>query len=126
MQIVIPFKTPTVNLMYVTFTPRGGSRTMRIKSKESKAAAEDVKKIVLESQTETIKGQLSVKIEVYSNWFNKDGTIKKRDIANLEKFITDSIFENLEGMDDSQIFEITMFKIQSDEEKSVINIVELE
>ena len=122
--IEIPFKTPSINLMYVTWSPRGSARTMRIKSKEAKAAAKEVEKIVKESSIEQIDGELEVSITIYSNWYNKDGTIKKKDIANLEKFITDSIFASIEGMDDKQIFKITMNKIQSTEERSVIKITE--
>jgi len=120
MQIVIPFKTPTVNMMYATFNG------YRVKSKEAREKAKKVKIIVDNSETKQIDGPLSVNIEVYSNWYNKDGFIKKRDITNLEKFIIDSIFSALPNMDDSQIFEITMFKTQSEEDKSIINIEALE
>jgi len=114
MKFKIPFKTPTINLMYSTF------RGHRVKSKEARELAEEVGQYV--NQTEVIEGELKVTIDIYSNWYNKDGTIKKRDIANLEKFITDSIFNNLEGMDDKQIFEIRMEKFQSDEEFSIVEI----
>jgi len=114
--ITIPFKTPTVNLMYSTF------RGHRVKSKQARDLSKEVKEIVLNTPTQIITGELEATIDIYSNWYNKDGTIKKRDIANLEKFITDSIFENLDQMDDKQIFKITMNKIQSREEKSVIGI----
>jgi len=117
--IVIPFKTPTVNLMYATF------RGHRVKSKESRELSEKVKEIVMNSDINIFTGELSIKIEIYSNWYNKNKTIKKRDIANLEKFITDSIFNGLEEMDDRQIFELTMKKIQSDDEKAIITIEEL-
>jgi len=120
MKIIIPFKTPTINNMYVQF------RNLRIKSKISKEQAEEVKKIVLNTPTEIIKGELNVNITIYSNWYNKDKTIKKRDIANLEKFITDSIFNNLEDMDDKQIFNITMNKIQSNEEYTIVEINPIE
>lgn len=126
MKFKIPFKTITMNLMYVTWTPRGRKIPMRIKSKEAKKMAEEVKQIVLNSPTEIINGELEVVIDIYSNWYNLDKTIKKRDIANLEKFITDSIFSNLEQMDDSQIFKITMNKIQSDQEFSIIDIKQYE
>lgn len=116
MKFIIPFKTPTINNMYVTF------RNLRIKSKISKELAEEVKQIVMNSPTEIIKGELKVEITIYSNWYNKNGTIKKRDIANLEKFITDSIFNNLEDMDDKQIFKITLNKIQSDKEFTEVEI----
>ncbi len=116
MEIKIPFKTPTVNLMYATF------RGNRVKSKEAKILSKEVGEIVINSPTEIIKGELKVSIEVHSNWYNKDGTIKKRDIANLEKFITDSIFEHLDEMDDKQIFKLVMNKIQSDQEFAIIKI----
>jgi len=116
MKFIIPFKTPTINNMYVTF------RNLRIKSKISKEQAKEVELIVSNTPYELISGELSVKIDIYSNWYNKDGTIKKRDIANLEKFITDSIFNNLEGMDDKQIFKIAMNKHQSDKEETIVEI----
>ena len=122
MKFKIPFKTPSINQMYVTWSPRGSCRSMRIKSKEAKALAIEVALIVQNTLYEPIQGELEVIIDVYSNWYNKDGTIKKRDIANLEKFQTDAIFSNLEGMDDKQIFKITMNKHQSSEEYSIVEI----
>ena len=117
-KIIIPFHTPTVNLMYATFHGH------RVKSKQARELAKEVNLIVSNTPYSPISGELSVTIDIYSNWYNKDKTIKKRDIANLEKFITDSIFSNLQDMDDSQIFKITMNKIQSNEEFSIINIEE--
>jgi len=122
MKFKIPFKTISLNNMYVTWTPKGRKIAMRIKSKEAKKMAEEVKDIVLNSPTEILEGELQVTIDIYSKWYNLDGTIKKRDIANLEKFITDSIFANLEGMDDKQIFKITMNKHHSDEEYTLVEI----
>lgn len=114
MKFKIPFKTPTINTMYATFHGH------RVKSKEARKLAEEVIQHV--NQTEILEGELTVTIDIYSNWYNKDGTIKKRDIANLEKFITDSIFSNLDQMDDKQIFKITMNKHQSDKEYSIVEI----
>ena len=119
MKIIIPFKTPTINTMYSTF------REHRVKSKEARVLSKEVEKIMDFQNYQTIEGELIVKIEIYSNWYNLDGTIKKRDIANLEKFITDSIFNCLPNMDDRQIFKIEMKKIQSAEEKAVIHIERL-
>ena len=111
--------------MYITWSPKGSCRTMRIKSKESKALSENIKEIVSRDQVETIYGELEVIIDIYSNWYNKNGTIKKRDIANLEKFITDSIFNNLQDMDDKQIFRIVMNKKQSEKELTIVKINKL-
>ena len=116
MKFRISFKTPTVNTMYATFHGH------RVKSKEARELSKEVGLIVKTTPYEVIEGELEVTIDIYSNWYNKDGTIKKRDLANLEKFITDSIFANFEEMDDKQIFKITMDKHQSVEEYSIINI----
>jgi len=116
MKFRISFKTPTVNTMYATFHGH------RVKSKEARELSKEVGLIVKTTPYEVIEGELEVTIDIYSNWYNKDGTIKKRDLANLEKFITDSIFANFEEMDDKQIFKITMNKHQSVEEYSIINI----
>ena len=47
--------------------------------------------------------------------------MKKKDIANREKFLIDSVFNAL-GLDDCFIFEHAMRKAQSDEEKAIIII----
>ena len=57
--------------------------------------------------------------------YDKRETIKKKDVANREKFLIDSIFRGL-GLDDSFVFEHTMFKIQSEVEMSVVSIVRLD
>ncbi len=114
MEFKIPFKTPTVNLMYSTFRGR------RIKSKEARLLSKEFVNIV--NQTEILKGKLKVTIDVYSNWYTQIGKIRIRDLANLEKFITDSVFAELKEMDDSQIFKLSMNKIQSDKEFSIIKI----
>ena len=116
MIIKLPFKTPTINLMYATFNGN------RVKSKIAKELSKEVKEIVLNAETTIIKGELSVSIEIHSNWYNQNGTIKIRDLANLEKFITDSIFAELNEMDDKQIFKLVMEKIQSNEEFALIKI----
>jgi len=102
--------------MYATFHGH------RVKSREARELSKEVELIVKSTPYETIEGELEVTINIFSNWYNKDGTIKKRDIANLEKFITDSIFANLQDMDDKQIFKITMNKHQSEQEHTEVEI----
>jgi len=102
--------------MYATFHGH------RVKSREARELSKEVELIVKSTPYETIEGELEVTINIFSNWYNKDGTIKKRDIANLEKFITDSIFANLQDMDDKQIFKITMNKIHCSEESTEVEI----
>ncbi len=122
MQIIIPFKTPTVNHLYFNWKGR------MIKTQQAKRLKKDIEDIVNNSPRDPLEDKelkLKVTIEIHEDWFCKDGAIKKKDIANREKFIIDSIFDALE-IDDRRIFEHKMIKIQSSEEKAVINIEALE
>lgn len=122
-EIKIPFKTPSVNNLY--------GKTFRHNSvylkDEGKALKKEIKEIVFATpinnvpDCETKKLQLAVITEVHENWFTKKGTVKKKDLANREKFLIDSVFEAL-GLEDSFIFEHTMKKIQSEKELSIIKI----
>lgn len=69
--------------------------------------------------------KLSVRVEIYEDWHTKKGDVKKKDIANREKFLIDSVFNAL-GLDDCFVFEHTMIKVQSDKEKAIIVISKIE
>lgn len=58
--------------------------------------------------------KLDMKLDVYSNFYCKNGNIKRSDIHNLIKVVVDALSERL-GFDDSQVFSFTANKIQSDE-----------
>ena len=103
-------------MMYATYNGN------RVKSQEARELSKEVEKIIERMPMEEILGELKVEIIIHSNWYNKNGSIKKRDIANLEKFITDSIFNALPSMDDKQIFEISLKKVQDEEEFALIKI----
>jgi len=47
---------------------------------------------------------------VSNRWLNKDGSVKSRDVANLEKVLTDSLFR-LFNLDDSLVFDLNLRKI---------------
>ena len=68
---------------------------------------------------------LKVNIKIYEDWYCKNGAVKKKDIANREKFLIDAVFEAL-CLDDKFIFQEEIVKVQSlHEEKAIINIEEL-
>lgn len=54
----------------------------------------------------------SIHIHIHSNWYYKNGRVKKHDIQNLDKLLIDAIFEKL-GVDDSRLFEVTLRKVQN-------------
>lgn len=123
MQIIIPFKTPTVNHLYTR--NRFGNQC---KTGEANKLKKEINEIVEErTHHEAIyyNQKLKVTIEIHEDWYCKNLSVKKKDIANREKFLVDAIFDSL-GLDDKFIFEESIKKIQSDEEKAIINIEVLE
>lgn len=120
MIIKIPFKTPTVNHLY---GHRMGNPRPYLKP-EAKKLREEIKEIVYNSPIDLVRDpsqKLKVTVEVYEDWFTKKGVVKRKDVANREKFLIDSVFEAL-GLDDKMIFEHTMKKMQSEKEFSIIKI----
>jgi len=117
-QITIPFKTPTINHLY-------GQRGFR---KFLKPEAVKLREKIKELTLEVIQGmiidseyKLTVVVEIYEDWYTKEGKIKKKDVGNREKFLVDSIFSAMQ-VDDKNIFKHTMIKKQSDKEFAVVTI----
>lgn len=117
MQIIIPFKTPTINHLY-------GQRGFRkFLTKEAKDLRLEILGIIANLGLNVdylASNKLKIVTEIHENWYTLDGEILRKDVGNREKFLIDSIFEAL-GLDDKIIWEHTIKKVQNDdEEKAVI------
>ena len=91
---------------------------------EAKKLREEIKKIVITSLPficANLNNGLKVTVEIHENWLCKDGSVKRKDVANREKFLIDSVFNALE-IDDKFIFEHNIIKCQDDKEFSLIKI----
>jgi len=120
MKINIPFKTPSVNHLYFVF--RGRRRLTKEARKLKKEIYELVDFQKSFNRSEFLKKLLKVEILIIEDWYCKNGSVKKKDIANREKFLIDAVFEGL-GIDDRFVFEETIKKVQSlHEERAIINI----
>lgn len=120
MKFIIPFKTPTINKLY------WHRQNIKIMTTTAKKIREEIKKIVRKQDSSELKNKkLSVYLEIYEDWNTKKGEVKKKDLLNREKFLTDSIFEAL-GIDDKFIFEYYFRKVQSNSEKAIIEIRQVE
>ncbi len=122
MIITIPFKTPTINKAY------WHHGNIKMITKVAREIREKIIEIVNADTSQYFKEdfplntkKLAVTIEVYEDWYFKNGNVRQTDIANREKFLIDSIFKAL-GIDDRYIFMIQMIKKQSKEEKAIIKI----
>ena len=123
-KVIIDKKTPTINHLYYY---RGN---IKVLSTEGRNLRKYIEKLVSEQINKELVEQLknkklSLTVEIFENWYTKKGAVRKKDLANREKFLIDSIFKSL-GLDDSFIFEHKMFKIQSNEEKVKILISKIE
>lgn len=67
---------------------------------------------------------LSVKYVFYFPLFFKNGNIRKRDLCNLEKTLSDCLAHHIPGFLDEKIKEIAMIKEDSEEERMDIIIYE--
>ena len=66
--------------------------------------------------------KLRLTVQYNHQWYFKNGSIKKKDIQNLDKLMIDAIAERL-GCDDKQFWEVHLFKIQnSDKTFTVVNV----
>lgn len=114
---IIPFRTVSVNKMYRTLAlpPVKGQRIIIVLTGKAKKQKKDIAKYI-KGEIE-IGVPLQIEIEIYGNWYNKNGTVKKIDLD--EKLLIDAIFESLPALDDKMVFKKIVSKIQSNETKIV-------
>lgn len=119
MIISLPFKTPTVNHLYTR--NKFGNQCKTAEANKLKKEIDSIIKALSLSSKELEGKKLKVSVEIYEDWLTKDGEVKKKDVANREKFIIDSIFESL-GLDDKFVYELNIRKVQSEDEFAIIKI----
>lgn len=122
MQIEIDFKTPSVNHLYFVYNNR------LIKTKEAHALDNRIKAMVKNLKLDNIPtGRVEVIIRVFEDWYTQKGTVKRKDVANREKFLIDSVFSAL-GIDDCMIWRIHIQKCQQDDgqEYAIMDIKEID
>ena len=109
MKIKIPFKTPSVNHLYFTM------RNLKILTKEARELKIRIKEICDDHEIDVpIDKPLKVVCSIHEDWYYKNGSIKRADVANREKFIVDAVFDSI-GIDDRNIFENSFIKVQDSE-----------
>lgn len=117
----IPCLPPSSNNAFVTV----GNR--RVLSKEARAFKDLVQWTVKTGPRPLPKfsGPVSVTLTFHSNrWLTKAGKPRRIDLGNMEKLLVDATFEMLH-MDDSNIWKLTLRKLDGPEE-SVIRIQPLQ
>ena len=114
----IPGLPPSTNNAFIT----AGHR--RALSEDAAVWKQGVQLATLCTRQKAIQGLLEVSLTFYSQkWLTKSGKPRRIDVANLEKLFVDAVFHQL-GMDDSNIWKLTLRKMDGPEE-SVIRIIPL-
>lgn len=113
MKFIIKGKTPSVNALYGH--NKFGSVYL---TNEAKILRKNILELLEEQKGQFIHkdwaGRLiDITVTIYEDWFTKKNEVKKKDIANKEKFLVDTVFEGL-GLDDKHIWHHTMIKCQED------------
>lgn len=120
-EIKLPFKTPTINHLY---WHKGNIKIMKISAKDIRQKINEIISRLNIDKEKLLNKKLKVRVEIYENWLTQLKTIKRKDVANREKFLIDSVFNALE-IDDKFIFEHNIVKIQNkDSEFAIIKIDE--
>ncbi len=123
-RIIINEKVPSVNHLYY-HKPPFGVKVLSVKARplRERIIKETIKQLKAQGyyQPKWNKRLLKVKVEIYENWFTKKHTVFKKDIANKEKFLIDSIFKGLD-LDDSYVWRHELSKVDSQEFKVIVTI----
>jgi Holliday junction resolvase RusA-like endonuclease len=105
----IPLLPPSMNKLYA-INYRTRSVYMTPEAREFKTKM----KLFITSMPIDSTKKLSLKLDVHTDWYFKNGKPKKSDIQNLIKVVVDALSERL-GFDDSLIWSFTANKVQSNE-----------
>ena len=127
MRYLVKGKTPSVNHLY------GHSKfgSVYMKPEAKKIRAEIIEAVELQANGQGFNliewnGRLlKVTVTIFEDWYTKKHTVKKKDVANREKFLIDSIMLGL-GLDDQFIWDHTMRKRVVDTESEYHSEVEIE
>lgn len=105
----IPLLPPSMNKLYaINYRTRSVYMTPEAREFKSKM------KLFITSMPIDLEKKLSLKLDVHTDWYFKNGKLKKSDIQNLIKVVVDALSERL-GFDDSLIWSFTANKIQSND-----------
>lgn len=112
----IPMVPPSMNKLYaINYRTKSVYMTPEARDFKSKA------KMFMTSMNVSSSDRFTLQLDVHTNWMCKNGNIKKVDVHNMIKVVTDAVSERL-GFDDSQIFSFTANKVQSNENYCTVTL----
>jgi Holliday junction resolvase RusA-like endonuclease len=115
----VPFVPPSVNCLYGV-TSRGGR--IRTFLKSDAARFKEKAKLFMIPKKVLPATKIHLELIIKTNWYYKNGSVKKIDIQNMEKILLDAISEKY-GFDDSMIWSKTCEK-QDGEDSILVSLYE--
>jgi len=109
----------SVNQAYAGFKRRFKSKPYKEYEKSAKAYYEQNY-----DEFDIPNGKLKVTYRFLTNWHNKDGSIKKKDVFNYEKVLSDKLSDLIPTFEDENIWKGVVEKVQSDKDIVEITIEE--
>jgi Holliday junction resolvase RusA-like endonuclease len=112
----VPFLPPSMNKIYgINFQKRSVYMMPEARTFKSQA------KMCIGNFPTSKNDKLSLSLSVHTDWYFKNGNLRKADIQNLIKVVVDAVSERL-GFDDAQVFSFSANKIQSTENYCTVTL----
>lgn len=118
-RIVLPFLPPSVNKLFATIRDKNTGTIKRVLTTEARRIRRLI--LALVSGTADPDRLYELRVDVHLRAFTADGSVRKVDLTNRIKFLEDTLCAAL-GIDDSRIFAVTLRKLHSDTEQTVIEL----
>jgi predicted phosphoadenosine phosphosulfate sulfurtransferase len=122
LEVTIPMLPPSVNKIYAPMIVRGRKGAKGYQSiMLTKEATDWIQQATLFLPPAKLSDNQTYRMEIdlYSNWFTKEGKPKIKDCRNFEKLITDTVFRRY-GLNDCWIWESLVQKVQSPEKDRIV------
>lgn len=118
--LTLPFLPPSVNEAYAGY-PR------RHKTDKYKKFERDIDIFFRKLPKYEIEGEkfMEVRYEFHFELFFKNGNIRKRDVGNFEKILSDTLAHHIVGFEDEKIAKLILTKFDDNKEYTNIFIAEL-
>lgn len=118
MTFTLPYLPPSTNNAYIN-TKRG--RVLSPEARQWLAATGLIMRSQMHGQPAVLGSALGIIISLMGNWKTKAGQWRKTDLSNRVKLVEDAAMKVL-GLDDSAVVSMTIRKVASAVDKTVISI----
>ncbi len=122
-RLTLPFLPPSVNKLFTTVRDPQSGIIKRVLTQNARRVRRLIQAMIGDTLDPTRVYEL--RIDVYLRAWTKSGKVRRVDLSNRVKFLEDCVCGAL-GIDDSHVFRIVLEKHDSESERTVIHIRDIE